>query len=108
MLAPESVTKCTMGSANPLLSGPTAVITTCIDPPFVASSDKACCSSSRLVTARWHARAAPAQISETRNLMTHSVEAPRRPVTRQLIERFREIVGDEGMLCEASDLLVYE
>ncbi len=29
-------------------------------------------------------------------------------MTRQLIERFRAIVGDEGMLCEASDLLVYE
>src|SRR5580704_16783976 len=44
-----------MGSANPLLSGPTAVITTCIRPPFVASSDKAGYSSSSRFAAP-HAR----------------------------------------------------
>ncbi len=40
--------------------------------------------------------------------MAYSVESPHRPLTRELLERFRAIVGDEGMLCEASDLLVYE
>ena len=50
--------------------------------------------------------------------MTHSVETPHRPVpnrpvprrtvTGPFIERLRAIVGDDGMLSEASDLLVYE
>jgi glycolate oxidase len=41
-------------------------------------------------------------------LMPESIKSPRRPVARQLIERLRAIVGDEGLLCEADDLLVYE
>jgi glycolate oxidase len=40
--------------------------------------------------------------------MLESIKSPRRPIVGELLERFRAIVGDEGLLCDANDLLVYE
>src|SRR5271154_5889052 len=35
-------------------------------------------------------------------------ESPKRGVARELLDRFRAIVGPDGMLCDADELLVYE
>ena len=38
----------------------------------------------------------------------HAPSSPSRPIARELLERFRAIVGDDGILCDADELLVYE
>src|SRR5579864_7903030 len=40
--------------------------------------------------------------------MNPPVHSPPRPMARELLDRFRAIVGDEGMLCDPNELLVYE
>jgi len=38
----------------------------------------------------------------------HAPSSPSRPIARELLERLRAIVGDDGILCDADELLVYE